>query len=188
MGRHQWKCPDCSRTVPKKLDKCFGCGAPRPSEEGVTQSVEPRRQAEITSEEARGRATQTFKKVWYIPDERTWGGRLALSVRDKGKLVVREDSLEFEGRKQRVLITNVRHMSFGKLVPQDFVNNWVRVEYGDDPTPSRCYLAEGSAFGWGGLLGRTKRLLAAMQHLCEPEPVEETGATAEEVGGREEGG
>ena len=111
-------------------------------------------------------ATQTFDNVWYLPDENRWRDMNLLAFRDAGKLIVGEDSLEFRGKKEKVVIANVRHISYGKQ-GRDFVNNWVRIEYGDAPTTSTAFFADGSLLGWGGIFGGTKRILAAVQHLAK---------------------
>jgi hypothetical protein len=111
-------------------------------------------------------ATQTFDNVWYLPDENRWRDMNLLAFRDAGKLIVGDDSLEFRGKKEKVVIANVRHISYGKQ-GRDFVNNWVRIEYGDAPTTSTAFFADGSLLGWGGIFGGTKRILAAVQHLAK---------------------
>jgi len=111
-------------------------------------------------------ATQTFDNVWYLPDENRWRDMNLLAFKDAGKLIVGEDSLEFRGKKEKVVIANVRHISYGKQ-GRDFVNNWVRIEYGDAPTTSTAFFADGSLLGWGGIFGGTKRILAAVQHLAK---------------------
>ncbi|MCJ7585598.1 MAG: hypothetical protein MUO30_12625 [Anaerolineales bacterium] len=111
-------------------------------------------------------ATQTFDNVWYLPDENRWRDMNLLAFRDAGKLIAGEDSLEFRGKKEKVVIANVRHISYGKQ-GRDFVNNWVRIEYGDAPTISTAFFADGSLLGWGGIFGGTKRILAAVQHLAK---------------------
>lgn len=87
-----------------------------------------------------------------------------LAYRDTGKLIVQDDSLEFQGKKEKVVITRVRRITFGKQ-GRDFVNNWVKIEYGDGPVLSTAFFADGSWMGWGGIFGGTKRILATMQHL-----------------------
>jgi len=111
-------------------------------------------------------ATQTFDNVWYLPDENRWRDMNLLAFKDAGKLIVGEDSLEFRGKKEKVVIANVRHISYGKQ-GRDFVNNWVRIEYGDAPTTSTAFFADGSLLGWGGIFGGTKRILAAVQRLAK---------------------
>jgi len=111
-------------------------------------------------------AAQTFHGVWYLPHENRWRDMNLLAFRDIGQLTVGEDSLEFLGRKEKVVTTNVRRISYGKQ-GRDFVNNWVRIEYGDAPHTSTAFFADGRFLGWGGLLGGTRRILAAVQHLAK---------------------
>jgi len=111
-------------------------------------------------------ATQTFDNVWYLPDENRWTDMHLLAFRDMGKLIVGEDSLEFQGNKARVVITGVKRVSYGKQ-GRDFMNNWVRLEYGDPAATSTAFFADGSLLGWGGIFGGTKRILTAVQHLSK---------------------
>jgi len=108
--------------------------------------------------------SQTFETVWYLPDENRWRDMNLLAFRDVGKLIVRDDSLEFQGKKEKVVITHVRRISFGKQ-GRDFVNNWVKIEYGDGPVFSTAFFADGSWLGWGGIFGGTRRILDAVQRL-----------------------
>jgi hypothetical protein len=105
-----------------------------------------------------------FENVWFLPSENRWRDLNLLAHRDTGKLTVKEKSIEFRGKKEAVVITNVRAVSYGKQ-GRDFVNNWVKVEYGDGSAPSSAYFADGSLLGWGGILGGTKRILDAIRAL-----------------------
>ena len=106
-------------------------------------------------------ATSTFRSVWYLPAENRWRDLKMLAMRDSGTLVVNEDSLEFTGKKEKVSITGVKRVSYGKQ-GRDFANNWVKIEYQDGET---AYFADGSLLGWGGIFGGTKKILNAVQHL-----------------------
>lgn len=110
-------------------------------------------------------AKRQFNSVWYLPAENEWRDLNLLAFKDNGRLLVRDDSLEFQGAKGSVAITNVRRVSLGKQ-GRDFVNDWVKIEYGDGAAPSTAFFADGSWLGWGGILGGTKRILAAVQHLA----------------------
>src|SRR5262245_4218255 len=103
----------------------------------------------------------TFAGVWYLPEENRWRNMNLLAMRDTGLLVVNDESLEFQGRKEKVSITGVKRVSYGKQ-GRDFVNNWVKIEYGDG---KQAFFADGSWLGWGGIFGGTKRILNAVRSL-----------------------
>ena len=109
-------------------------------------------------------AERTFHSVWYLPDQNSWQDMNIFAFRDIGTLTIGKRSIEFHGRKGAVHIAHVKRISYGRQ-GRDFVNNWVRIEYGDSPATSVAFFADGSLLGWGGVLGGTKKLLAAVQHL-----------------------
>lgn len=107
---------------------------------------------------------QTFGCVWYLPHENRWRDLNILAHRDTGSLTVSENRIEFHGGKATVVITNIKRVTFGKQ-GRDFVNNWVKIEYGET-TPAMAFLADGSLHGWGGIFAGTKKILKAVQqHL-----------------------
>jgi hypothetical protein len=93
----------------------------------------------------------TFNNVWYLPSENIWQNFNTLAFRDSGRLIIHENSLEFNGNKGQVMITDIRRVTIG-LQGRDFINNWVKVEYGAD---GKAYFADGSLLGWGGVFGGT---------------------------------
>ena len=105
---------------------------------------------------------RTFDSVWYLPHENKWRDLHILAYRDIGKLTLSENSIEFQGGKETVVITNIKRVTFGKQ-GRDFVNKWVKIEYGDSATPSVAFLADGSLLGWGGIFGGTRRILEAVE-------------------------
>ncbi len=107
---------------------------------------------------------QVFDNVWYSPRKK-WHDLHLLAYRDVGKLTIKEKSIEFQGRGHTLVLENVRRILYGKQ-GRDFVNNWVRVEYGDVESPSTALFADGSTMGWGGVLGGTKRIFEAAKHLA----------------------
>jgi hypothetical protein len=106
--------------------------------------------------------SRVFDTVWYLPHENRWRDLNILAYRDTGKLTVEENSIKFNGGKETVVIANVQRVTFGKQ-GRDFVNNWVKIEYGDSATPSVAFFADGSLHGWGGIFGGTKRILEAVK-------------------------
>jgi len=109
--------------------------------------------------------SQTFYSVWYLPNENTWRDFNLLAYRDSGVLLIHDGTIEFRGVKGTVLITNTRSVSYGKQ-GRDFVNNWVKIEYGDTQTPSVAFFADGSVRGWGGIFGGTKKILKAVRRCA----------------------
>ncbi|MDR2012169.1 MAG: hypothetical protein LBQ20_03840 [Rhodanobacter sp.] len=103
----------------------------------------------------------TFANIWYRPEENRWRDMNLLAMRDTGTLVVNDESVEFQGQKEKVHITNVKRVSYGKQ-GRDFINNWVKIEYGDG---KQAFFADGSLLGWGGIFGGTKRILNVVRHL-----------------------
>jgi hypothetical protein len=56
---------------------------------------------------------------------------------------------------------------FGLLIGK--CTRWVEVEYeGESEEPQRAYFADGSALGWGGIFGGTRRLYRALARLARP--------------------
>jgi hypothetical protein len=105
-----------------------------------------------------------FNTVWYLPSENTWGNFNPLAFRDAGRLMVRADSLEFVGSKNHVLVEGIRRVTIGKQ-GRDFVNQWVKVDYGKD---SQAFFADGGWLGWGGLIGGTQKIYAALYRFNQP--------------------
>ncbi len=112
-------------------------------------------------------STRTFPTVWFLPAENRWRDLNILAMRDRGSLTLHDDFLEFVGKKETVVVRKVTDVSFGKQ-GRDFVNNWVKIEYGDDET---AFFADGSYFGWGGIFGGTRALLRAVQVLIPVAPL-----------------
>lgn len=106
-------------------------------------------------------ARRIFPSVWFLPEENRWRDMNLLAMRDSGRLVVENASLVFEGKKDRVDISDVQRISFGKR-GRDFVNNWVKIEYGEGRT---AFFADGRWLGWAGIFGGTRAILDAVCHL-----------------------
>ena len=107
-------------------------------------------------------AIRTFDTVWYLAHENRWSDLNILAYRDTGKLTVAENAIEFHGGKETVVIANIQRITFGKQ-GRDFVNNWVKIEYGDSIPPCVAFFADGSLHGWGGIFGGTKKILEAVK-------------------------
>ncbi len=86
---------------------------------------------------------RVFEPVWYLPSENRWRAWNPLAFKDVGKLIVSDHAIEFQGRGQKVAVSQIRSVSIGKQ-GRDFVNDWVKVEYGPGPTPATAFFADGS--------------------------------------------
>lgn len=106
-----------------------------------------------------------FENVWYRPDESSWSNFELVAFKDSGRLVVRADSLEFYGKRGSVRVADARGVALTKQ-GRDFINDWVRIEYGDPANPATAFFADGSWFGWGGILGGTRRIFEAVRHIA----------------------
>ncbi|RPI31958.1 MAG: hypothetical protein EHM70_10155 [Chloroflexota bacterium] len=106
-----------------------------------------------------------FSNIWFLPKENTWKELNFLAYRDTGRLVVHPDRLEFQSSRQHFVLAPIRRVSIGKQ-GRDFVNNWVKVEYGDGDKLQAVWFADGSLLGWGGLFGGTQRLFNAIYPLA----------------------
>ncbi len=104
----------------------------------------------------------TFKKIWYLPSENKWRNFRPLAFRDEGKLIIDNNSIIFEGKKEKVEIRDITHLSYGKQ-GWDLINNWVKVEYGKGDNCSTAFFANGGGLGWSGIFGGTKKILSVMQ-------------------------
>lgn len=114
----------------------------------------------------------TFTKVWYSPKLSGWKRWLRFFAWwDKGTLVVNEDSLEFHGRKEKIRITDIKKISYGKAFSNRW-NYWVKIEYGDG---RQAFFIDGSWLGWGSVFGGNKRIWQAVIQLTGPELVTSGG-------------
>ena len=120
-------------------------------------------EAYFFSREETGVAIQVFDPVFYLPHENKDLYLNILAGRQTGRLTVGEKSIQFSSGNGTVVImmTNILRVTFGKQ-GSDFVNDWIRIEYGDQASPSVAFFADGALFGWGGLFGGTKKILDAV--------------------------
>ncbi len=103
----------------------------------------------------------------------TWANFEPLAWQDQGSLDIRGAELEFRGRKYAFVIRDITQLSMGRQ-GRDFINTWVRVDYVQDGNPAVAYFVDGSALGWGGVLGGSKKLYATIEEslrLAHDDPV-----------------
>ena len=107
---------------------------------------------------------QIFDDIWFLPNENTWSELNPLAYRDKGRLIVSESSLEFRGNKATLTVTGISRVSFERQ-GRDFINKWVKIEYGNPVAPSTVFFADGGMLGWKGIFGGTKKLFRVISRL-----------------------
>lgn len=103
-----------------------------------------------------------FRDVWYRPEPNTWERLELAAMRDSGVLTVRGAELDYRGGKGSLAIRHITHISLGQQ-GRDFINTWVKVEYLENDQPLVAYFSDGTALGWGGVLGGTKAMYAAIE-------------------------
>lgn len=108
--------------------------------------------------------SSTFDEVWYRSRPNTWWRFRILAYEDVGRLTISDALLEFRTNKNVFQIHRIRKVSYGKQ-GRDFINNWVKIEYGNDNSPRVAYFADGSSSGWGGIRGGTKEIFEAVQRI-----------------------
>jgi len=109
-------------------------------------------------------AVTEFDNIAYIPDEATYhdryGNNAARATRaniaiDRGRLILRGDSLEFQGKRGTVVLSGIRALSMTRGLA-----NVVKVEYGDANGISVGFFTHDKRLGAKKL---NQELLAAMQ-------------------------
>ena len=118
-------------------------------------------------------STQTIESVWFRAtpklDEWSFGKprRLLHVYQDQGRLTVSARSAEFIGKNGRVLIADIKRVSYSrpKVLLGDYRGlwGWARIDYGVDEI---AMFFDSRWFGWAGILGRNRRILDAVSHLA----------------------
>ena len=101
----------------------------------------------------------THTSVWYRwSPKRLW---TPFAPQDVGTLLVTPRYLEYSSRRRsvRIPIAGISTISMGRQ-GSDWINKWVKVEYGRDKV---AYFADGRFMGWRGILGGTRRLLERLE-------------------------
>ena len=89
------------------------------------------------------------------------GPRGGNSGRVTGTLTVGPTSNQFSIGNEALVITDILRVTLGKQ-GSDFINDWVKVEYGQSACPSVAFFADGSFFGWAGIFGGTQKIFEAV--------------------------
>ncbi len=115
----------------------------------------------VVGRDESGRPFRSFTKVWY---SRMKTSPTIPVYDDRGKLIIWDDSLEFQGKKGQLLIQDVRKISLRNLhmTPFDF-NTWVVVEYGVESDISTALFIDGRWLGWASVFGGTRNIFDAVR-------------------------
>ncbi len=114
-------------------------------------------------------AEKEFKNVWYLSRELTWDDMSFFPYKRSATIRIKGGCIEVICGDELVKIYDINQVSMGKQ-GRDFVNDWVRIDYGDEKT---AYFADGSALGWGGIFGGTSRIFNAIKESINPEAKKE---------------
>jgi hypothetical protein len=117
---------------------------------------------------------ELFDEVWYRSRPNSWWRFRILAYEDIGRLTISDSLVEFRSRKNAFQIHRIRKVSYGKQ-GRDFINNWVKIEYGNDVSDRVAYFADGSSNGWGGIRGGTKEILEAIRKIPVMESAQSGG-------------
>lgn len=96
-------------------------------------------------------ADQTVGCVWYLPHENRLRDPSILVYRDTGKLTMSENSIEFRGDKETVVIRHIKRVAFESRAGTSLTIGF-KIEYGET-TPAMEFFSDGShsqSFGSGG--------------------------------------
>jgi hypothetical protein len=66
-----------------------------------------------------------FKAVWFSPKDSPLKANKILAMNNSGILSIVRDSIEYQGKKQHVKITNIESLELGKQ-GEHSINNWVK--------------------------------------------------------------
>jgi len=111
---------------------------------------------------------QTLDKIWYRKSDKgiTW----LLAYNDRGQLVFQEDTLEFRGKKNRIVIRNINRLTMVRLGTGNNRIDWVKVDYDDSST---ALFTAGAWLGFQAKFGGAKRILQAIQEFNEKQKIKE---------------
>ena len=118
--------------------------------------------SEHISKTVGGEKIDTFSAVWYRDHERTSG---YWAFQDEGALIIGEDTLEFIGKKNHIVIRDVKNIAYRKQ-GNDFANTWVVIDYKDENgVIKQAFFFDGGEMGWGGARGGTRKIFDVVQRL-----------------------
>lgn len=116
-----------------------------------------------------------FNGIWYRTKPVTESSKADPFIRERGRLVVEQDAIRFEGPKTNVVLRGIEAVEYG--VHGSMTNPSVHVRYRDGGEARSAWLTDGGMGGYAGMFGGTRRLAEALSHLG-PTTFEDAGADA----------
>jgi hypothetical protein len=106
---------------------------------------------------------RTFDSIWYREKPATESTRADPFIRERGRLVVEEDVVRFEGPKTRVELRDVEAVEYG--VFGTMTNPSIQVRYREGGQVRHAWFTDGRLGGYSGMFGGTRQLAQALSHV-----------------------
>ncbi|HEX2078519.1 MAG TPA: hypothetical protein VHG08_12445 [Longimicrobium sp.] len=106
---------------------------------------------------------RTFESIWYRDRPETESTRADPFTRERGRLVVENGAIRFEGPKTRLVLNGIEAVEYG--VHGSMTNPSVHVRYRDGGEARSAWFTDGRLGGYSGMFGGTRRLAEALSHL-----------------------
>jgi hypothetical protein len=107
--------------------------------------------------------TYTFDSIWYREKPATESTRADPFVRERGRLVVENDALHFEGKKMKLAIRDIEAVEYGVFGTMS--NPSVQVRYRDGEEVRHAWFTDGRLGGYWGMFVGTRQLAQSLDHL-----------------------
>lgn len=116
---------------------------------------------------------RTFDSIWYRSKPVTESTKADPFIRERGRLVVEEDAIRFEGPGTRVVLRDVEAVEYG--VHGSMTHPSVHVRYRDGGEPRSAWFTDGRLGGYSGMFGGTRRLAQVLGRVA-PATFDDDGA------------
>jgi hypothetical protein len=117
--------------------------------------------------------TRTYDSIWYRAKPATESTRADPFTRERGRLVVEEDAVRFQGKTANLVLRNIEAVEYG--VHGTMTNPSIHVRYREDGEARSAWFTDGGMGGYAGMFGGTRRLAQEMSHLA-PATFDDAGA------------
>jgi hypothetical protein len=118
---------------------------------------------------------RTFDGIWYREKPAVESTRANPFVRERGRLVVEDDVIRFEGPKHSMVLRDVEAVEYG--VYGTMTGPAVQVRYRDEGgEPRTAWFTDGGLGGFAGVFGGTRQLAQALSR-GGPATFDDTGAS-----------